>query len=147
MLCRCYTLMRCSLHVTVAQRFFCINSILSTSMIIYNGNTTELVFIFNWLTGNYDVHPCTRTCMVDAAPMTCYYNFSVESYHTLSKACLDCPFNQTDCFRPHCVPGNGIKRSITVVNRMLPGPAVQVIFLTILCQFYKTIWRHYKASP
>ena len=71
-------------------------------------------------------HPCSRTCQAGAAPMTCYYNFTVESYHTLSKACFDCPLNQTDCFRPHCIPGNGIKRSITTVNRMLPGTAVQV---------------------
>ena len=71
-------------------------------------------------------HPCSRPCELDAEPMTCHYNFSVESYHTLSTACFNCPFNQTDCFRPDCIPGNGIKRSVTVINRMLPGPAVQV---------------------
>ena len=63
--------------------------------------------------------------------MTCHYNFSVESYHTLSTACFNCPFNQTDCFRPDCIPGNGIKRSVTVINRMLPGPAVQVRVLQV----------------
>ena len=50
----------------------------------------------------------------------------MEAYHTLSKACFDCPFNQTDCFRPHCVPADGFEKSILTVNRMLPGPAIQV---------------------
>ena len=50
----------------------------------------------------------------------------MEAYHTLSKACFDCPFNQTDCFRPHCVPADGFEKSILTVNRMIPGPAIQV---------------------
>ena len=44
----------------------------------------------------------------------------------MSKACYNCPSNETDCFRPHCVSADGMKRSITVVNRMMPGPSIEV---------------------
>lgn len=50
----------------------------------------------------------------------------VEWYETLSKACYDCPFNETDCFRPHCIYGDGVRKSILVVNRMMPGPTIDV---------------------
>ncbi|TGZ54926.1 Uncharacterized protein DBV15_05335 [Temnothorax longispinosus] len=71
-------------------------------------------------------HACRRTCEDDAAPLDCYYTFKLESYHTMSKACYDCPFNITDCFRPHCVPADGMKRSLMVVNRQMPGPPIEV---------------------
>ncbi len=58
--------------------------------------------------------------------MVCEYFFQIEWYTTLSKACYSCPTNQTDCFRPHCVPANGVARSIITVNRMLPGPSIEV---------------------
>ena len=44
----------------------------------------------------------------------------------MSKACFDCPNTVTDCYRQECVAANGILRSINVINRMLPGPAIQV---------------------
>ncbi len=59
-------------------------------------------------------------------PTICEYNFTIEWYSTLSKACYNCPNNLTDCERPDCVAANGIVRSIVVVNRMLPGPAIQL---------------------
>lgn len=71
-------------------------------------------------------HACRRTCKDDAAPLNCYYTFKLESYHTMSKACYNCPFNITDCFRPHCVPADGMKRSLMVVNRQMPGPPIEV---------------------
>ncbi|XP_020282036.1 laccase-2-like [Pseudomyrmex gracilis] len=71
-------------------------------------------------------HACRRTCEDGAAPLDCYYTFKLEYYHTMSKACYECPFNITDCFRPHCVPADGVKRSILVVNRQLPGPPIEV---------------------
>ncbi|KAK7465077.1 hypothetical protein BaRGS_00037735, partial [Batillaria attramentaria] len=58
--------------------------------------------------------------------MTCEYNFTVETYLTLSKACWDCPFNVTDCFRLQCVSGDGHRRPIVTINRELPGPAIEV---------------------
>lgn len=79
-----------------------------------------------WTAEWYRQHPCVRDCQVDAAPMTCHYTFVVEWYQTFSKACFDCPLNLTDCSRPHCILGDGLQRSITVVNRMMPGPAIEV---------------------
>lgn len=55
-----------------------------------------------------------------------FFLYQLEWYETLSKACFDCPFNQTDCFRPHCVFADGIRRTILVINRMMPGPPINV---------------------
>lgn len=71
-------------------------------------------------------HACRRTCKDSAAPLDCYYTFKLESYHTMSKACYDCPFNITDCFQLHCIPADGMKRSLMVVNRQMPGPPIEV---------------------
>ncbi|KOB77132.1 Laccase 1 [Operophtera brumata] len=70
-------------------------------------------------------HPCYRECNA-AAAMTCYYRFHVEWYYSMSKACKECPYNATHCGYPDCVPANGIGRPITVVNRKMPGPSIQV---------------------
>lgn len=58
--------------------------------------------------------------------MICRYKFTIEWYQTLSKACYSCPYNRTDCLRPHCIPGDGTKRPVVVINRQLPGPAIEV---------------------
>ncbi|KAH8329363.1 hypothetical protein KR074_008677, partial [Drosophila pseudoananassae] len=79
-----------------------------------------------WTAEFYRQHPCNRDCQAGAEPMTCRYKFVVEWYQTFSKACFDCPRNLTDCSRPHCVMGDGLERSITVVNRMMPGPSIEV---------------------
>ena len=75
---------------------------------------------------DYKTHECIRSCKANASPRTCEYQFVVETYRTMSKACFKCPFNQTDCFRPHCVPADGFDRGILTVNRMMPGPSIQV---------------------
>ncbi|XP_008487811.1 laccase [Diaphorina citri] len=72
-----------------------------------------------------DKHSCQREC-IEGDTRTCTYDFHIEWYYTMSKACYDCPFNVTDCGRLHCIPADGVKRAITVVNRQLPGPAVDV---------------------
>ena len=58
--------------------------------------------------------------------MECKYFFTIEWYKTLSKACYDCPTNKTDCSRPNCIAANGVERALISVNRMLPGPMIQV---------------------
>lgn len=73
----------------------------------------------------YRSHPCLREC-VQGQPLTCYYEFVVEEYQTMTKACYNCPTNETDCFRPHCISADGMKRTLTVVNRMMPGPSIEV---------------------
>ncbi|XP_069181574.1 uncharacterized protein [Procambarus clarkii] len=68
---------------------------------------------------------CYRKC-VPLDTRICYFHFDVHPYQTLSRACYDCPRNTTDCERPECVPGDGVKRRIIAVNRQMPGPAIQV---------------------
>lgn len=80
-------------------------------------------------------HPCTRTCVKGAAPMICRYRFTMEWYHTLSKACFSCPSIIEDCKRPHCIPGDGVKRSVLVVNRQMPGPSIDVSSTTKYLKF------------
>ncbi|XP_050537356.1 uncharacterized protein LOC126903292 [Daktulosphaira vitifoliae] len=71
-------------------------------------------------------HPCQRECVLNGPSKTCQYHFKVEWYYTMSKACYDCPYNMTDCFRPDCIPADGVEKPIIVVNRSLPGPSIQV---------------------
>nr|XP_053655696.1 uncharacterized protein LOC128704618 [Cherax quadricarinatus] len=68
---------------------------------------------------------CYRKC-VPGHTQTCYFHFDVQDYQTLSRACYDCPRNVTDCERPQCVPGDGVRRRILVINKQLPGPTIQV---------------------
>ncbi|KAK3791910.1 hypothetical protein RRG08_026812 [Elysia crispata] len=75
---------------------------------------------------DYKDHPCIRPCEGDDGAMVCDYNFLVERYHTLSRACWNCPTNITDCSRAHCVAGDGRSRGILTANRMMPGPAILV---------------------
>ena len=80
------------------------------------------------LNKDYKNHPCIRKCDKHTKPMVCKYNWTIEWYSTMSKACLDCPFSESNCHRPHCVTGDGVKRPIITINRMLPGPSL------IVCQ-------------
>lgn len=58
--------------------------------------------------------------------MTCIYNFTLETYSTLSRACYNCPKNYSDCLRADCIAGDGVIKTIEVVNRQFPGPYIQV---------------------
>lgn len=71
-------------------------------------------------------HECDRVCVENERPRTCYYNMEMIHYAVLSKACFNCPQNSSDCLRPHCITANGLNRSITVMNKSLPGPAIAV---------------------
>uniref|UniRef100_A0A182Q0P9 Uncharacterized protein n=1 Tax=Anopheles farauti TaxID=69004 RepID=A0A182Q0P9_9DIPT len=75
---------------------------------------------------SYSSHPCKRECTLGRKPETCYYRFRLEWYRTLSKACYNCPYNATDCDRPHCIAGDGVRRNVAVINRMMPGPSIEV---------------------
>lgn len=89
------------------------------------GNNTDKE-LFEYVLLNNNRHPCTRTCRKNGVPMVCQYKFKVEWYTTLSKACFNCPFNADDCRRPECIPGDGNKRPVVVVNRQMPGPSIEV---------------------
>ncbi|XP_049881247.1 uncharacterized protein LOC126377517 isoform X2 [Pectinophora gossypiella] len=71
-------------------------------------------------------HPCKRECREGEEPMICYYHFDLEWYHTMSKACYSCPYVEADCSRPDCIPADGMSRPLNVVNRKMPGPAIEV---------------------
>ncbi|XP_013168843.1 PREDICTED: laccase-4-like [Papilio xuthus] len=71
-------------------------------------------------------HPCQRECIEGDEPMICHYHFNLEWYHTMSKACYDCPYNLTDCNRIDCIPADGMRRALNVINRKMPGPAIEV---------------------
>ncbi|GBP81797.1 Laccase-1 [Eumeta japonica] len=83
---------------------------------------------YNEVTGELESsdHPCNRECREGEEPMICYYHFDLELYQTMSKACYNCPHNESDCFRLDCIPGDGTNRAVTVVNRKMPGPSVEV---------------------
>ena len=81
---------------------------------------------------DWSEHPCRRECQDGETPMLCRYTFHVEHYYAMSKACYGCPYNETDCFRPHCIPADGIGRPLVVVNRQMPGPAIEVSCTTLL---------------
>lgn len=68
---------------------------------------------------------CARSCR-DNDTRLCLFTFKVHLYQTLTRACYDCPRNLTDCLRPECIFGAGERRLLTVVNRQLPGPAIEV---------------------
>ena len=53
------------------------------------------------------------------------------------QACFGCPGNRTDCYRPHCVAGDGMRRGLVTVNRQMPGPPIEVkLFSTNLSQWF-----------
>jgi L-ascorbate oxidase len=58
--------------------------------------------------------------------MTCEYNWTLEYYSTMSRACYNCPNNLTDCARENCIAADGIERAVESVNRLIPGPSIQV---------------------
>ncbi|XP_045616958.2 uncharacterized protein [Procambarus clarkii] len=68
---------------------------------------------------------CHRPC-VEGDSRICQFNFDVHLYQTMSRACYDCPRNLTDCDRPDCVAADGIRRMVVTVNKLIPGPAIQV---------------------
>lgn len=79
-------------------------------------------------------HPCSRECIKNSPSMVCRYNFKIEWYQTMSRACYDCPQNITDCYRPDCITADGISRSILAINKQMPGPGIEVnltLFFTI----------------
>ncbi len=89
---------------------------------------------------DYTNHICKRNCTTSSGALTCLYNFTVEWYSTLSKACYNCPFNVTDCSRMDCVAANGNQRPFISVNRNLPGPAIEVCLGdTILANIFNNL--------
>ncbi|XP_011154580.1 laccase isoform X2 [Harpegnathos saltator] len=75
----------------------------------------------------YSPLECARTCN-DEKPRICYYHFEVEYYSVLSKACDLCQPNATNAFcnNCECITADGVERTMISVNRMMPGPTIDV---------------------
>ena len=58
-------------------------------------------------------------------PFTAFEYF-LEKYRTMSKACRDCPFKMADCYRRNCVAADGTPRDIVTTNRRIAGPDIRV---------------------
>ncbi|CAD6230954.1 GSCOCG00006895001-RA-CDS, partial [Cotesia congregata] len=69
---------------------------------------------------------CDRPCHHLDWPMICRVKLTLEPFHTLSKACGNCPANETACLAKYCVSADGHHRGILTANRQLPGPSIQV---------------------
>ncbi|XP_078042066.1 uncharacterized protein LOC144472650 [Augochlora pura] len=70
---------------------------------------------------------CARSCE-EGKPKNCYYHFVVERYPVYGAACNYCSpdSSTTICPNCQCAIANGVQRSYLSVNRMLPGPSIQV---------------------
>ncbi|XP_046622055.1 laccase-1-like [Neodiprion virginianus] len=71
---------------------------------------------------------CARQCTEGESPKTCYYHFTVELYNVLGSVCELCtpgPNNSltNEC---QCVTSDGVPTTVLTVNRMIPGPSIQV---------------------
>ena len=72
-----------------------------------------------------EAHECERSCVVGDF-RTCHYDFRVQEYYTLSRACYNCPDDLADCSREECIAADGVSIPLLAVNRQLPGPSIQV---------------------
>ena len=77
------------------------------------------------LTQDYSDHYCIRDCS-STQRKNCIYNFTVDWFMTMSNDCLNCPTSLSDCFNPGCISADGYNRPIRAVNKLLPGPTIQV---------------------
>ncbi|XP_046745052.1 laccase-3-like [Diprion similis] len=73
-------------------------------------------------------HECRRPCIENEQPKICHYHFHIESFITMGSACVNCTPTITNQLNPtcQCVTADGIERAVLTVNRMIPGPSIQV---------------------
>ncbi|KAJ4431310.1 hypothetical protein ANN_19907 [Periplaneta americana] len=67
-----------------------------------------------------------RCRAVDTKRSSSYVDMKRSGYCTL--ACQNCRQNMSHCYNPQCVAADGYDRGILTVNRMLPGPSIQVCY-------------------
>lgn len=72
---------------------------------------------------------CARTCQDKEPSKYCYYRFVLELYTSNNRACDFCqqPVNTSRITSScECVIGDGFEKTIFSINRMIPGPSIQV---------------------
>ncbi|XP_050452338.1 uncharacterized protein LOC126851972 isoform X3 [Cataglyphis hispanica] len=72
---------------------------------------------------------CARECKDNEPSKYCYYHFVLEYYTSNNRACDYCeqPVNNSGITSScECVIGDGFEKTIFSINRMIPGPSIQV---------------------
>lgn len=69
---------------------------------------------------------CARDCDSFPESRLCYYKFVAEHYSAMSPACDGCPEDWNACFKPQCIPADGIERTVLTINRRLCSPAIMI---------------------
>ncbi|XP_043254604.1 laccase-3-like [Colletes gigas] len=63
---------------------------------------------------------CARNCVDGEPPKRCYYSFNIEFYTVMGPAC-DSREQQNQC-----IYADGLEKTLTPINRQLPGPIIEV---------------------
>ncbi|XP_055852728.1 uncharacterized protein LOC129916659 [Episyrphus balteatus] len=58
--------------------------------------------------------------------MTCFYKLTVHFYETMGPNCERCIRERRLCSRDNCIYADGINSAVVAVNKMLPGPPIEV---------------------
>ncbi|PNF18423.1 hypothetical protein B7P43_G09045 [Cryptotermes secundus] len=113
---RCWVLLTTAIGLVSAQTRLNLNNYLQPDSVTRQ----------QYLTPSRSSNLCARQCVAGEAPKICYYKWIAENYVTLGPACGNCPTNATACDEWGCVVANGYEKSILTINRMVPGPSIQV---------------------
>ncbi|XP_041450921.1 laccase [Drosophila obscura] len=74
---------------------------------------------------DFDRHPCRRVCQ-QGQSQSCYYQLVVHNYQRLGPECQRCQFDERACAAEHCIYGDGVASPVMAVNRMIPGPSIEL---------------------
>ncbi|XP_062126955.1 uncharacterized protein LOC133839417 [Drosophila sulfurigaster albostrigata] len=75
--------------------------------------------------GGFERHPCRRVCQ-QGQSQSCYYQLVVHNYRRLGPECQRCPYDERACASENCIYGDGVSTPVMAVNRMVPGPAIEL---------------------
>ncbi|XP_017026577.2 uncharacterized protein Mco3 [Drosophila kikkawai] len=75
--------------------------------------------------GDFDRHPCRRVCQ-QGQSQNCYYQLVVHNYQRLGPECQRCQYDDRACAAEHCIFGDGVPNPVMAVNRMVPGPPIEL---------------------
>lgn len=73
----------------------------------------------------FERHPCRRVCQ-QGQSQSCYYQLVVHNYRRLGAECQRCQYDERACAAENCIYGDGVSSPVMAVNRMVPGPAIEL---------------------